>query len=60
MAKINLGVFLVAFATLLLELMLIRIFDVILTTNLSYLVITAALFAFGLTGVYSALNPGNA
>ncbi len=57
MKRIFLGLFLVAFITLLLELALLRVFDVILYSNISYLVITSALFCFGLAGVYSSLNP---
>lgn len=57
MKRIYLGLFLLAFITLLLELALLRVFDVILYSNISYLVITSALFCFGLAGVYSSLNP---
>ncbi len=57
MKKISLGLFLIAFNTLLLELSLLRVFDVILYSNISYLVITSVLFCFGLAGVYSSLKP---
>ena len=43
--------------TLMTELVLTRVFDVLLTTNLSYMVITCAMFAFGLSGVYAAIRP---
>lgn len=39
--------------TLLLELTLTRVFDVILTPNLAYMVITCALFFLGLAGIYT-------
>jgi spermidine synthase len=45
------GIFLVSAATLLLELALTRIFDVILQNNLAYLVVGSALFGFGLGGL---------
>jgi hypothetical protein len=51
------GIFLVAFTTLLTELVLTRVFDVVLSPNLAYMVITLALFSFGLAGVYSTLKP---
>ncbi len=57
MKRISFGLFLIAFITLLLELALLRVFDVILYSNISYLVITSALFCFGLAGVYSSLKP---
>ncbi|MGH6914525.1 MAG: hypothetical protein ACREH3_12565, partial [Geminicoccales bacterium] len=55
--QILLGVFLVALVTLMVELMLIRVFDVVLVSNLGYMVISCALFAFGLSGVYATLRP---
>ena len=57
MKKIYAGLFLISCATLLLELSLLRVFDVILYSNISYLVITSALFCFGLAGVYSSIRP---
>jgi spermidine synthase len=57
MRKLSFGVFLVALATLVLELMLTRVFDVILAPNISYFVVTAAVFAFGLAGIYATLRP---
>ncbi len=41
-----------------LELSLTRVFDVILTTNMAYMVISCALFSFGLAGIYLVLRPG--
>ncbi len=43
---------LVACAIILIELSLIRVFDVIWYTNMSYMVITLAMLAFGLAGVF--------
>jgi hypothetical protein len=39
------------------ELLLIRVFDVVLVNNLGYMIISCALFAFGLSGVYATLRP---
>jgi spermidine synthase len=55
--KTRLALFLVAAATLMLELLLTRVFDVILTPNMAYMVIACALFSFGLAGVYVTLRP---
>lgn len=52
----RLSLFLIASATLCLELLLTRVFDVILTPNLAYMVITCAMFAFGLAGIYLTLR----
>lgn len=51
------SVFFMAFCTLMLEILLIRVFDVILYSNISYMVISCALFSFGLAGVYKTLKP---
>ena len=48
------ALFCIAAATLMLELLLTRVFDVILTPNLAYMVIACALFSFGLAGVGKA------
>ena len=56
-ARLSFGVFLVALVTLMVELLLIRVFDVVLVSNLGYMIISCALFAFGLAGVYGALRP---
>jgi spermidine synthase len=55
--RIKLGLLLVAMTTLLIELLLIRIFDVILTPNLGYMVISTALLSLGLGGIYRAIRP---
>jgi spermidine synthase len=57
MRKLSLGVLLVALSTLVLELMLTRVFDVTLTPNLSYFVVSLAVFSFGLAGIYATLRP---
>lgn len=55
MLSLSIGLFLVAMATLMLELILIRVFDVIWYANMAYMVITLAMFSFGLAGVYASL-----
>ena len=57
MRRIPLAICLVAGSTLAVELLLTRIFDVILYPNLAYMVITGAVFAFGLAGIYTTLRP---
>src|SRR3984957_19967233 len=57
MRRLSFGVLLVALSTLVLELMLTRAFDVTLTPNLSYFVISLAVFSFGLAGIYATLRP---
>jgi spermidine synthase len=57
MREISFGVLLTALASLILELMLTRVFDIVLVPNMSYAVVTMAVFGFGLAGVYAALRP---
>lgn len=57
MYRRKLSLFLIAASTLMLELLLTRVFDVILTPNMAYMVISCAMFAFGLAGIYVALRP---
>jgi spermidine synthase len=57
MKRLSFGVLLIALATLVLELMLTRVFDVVLVPNMSYFVVTAAVFAFGLAGIFATLWP---
>jgi len=47
----------IALTTLMLELNLVRVFDVIWYSNMAYMVITLAMFCFGLSGIYSSLRP---
>src|SRR5712691_10636205 len=51
------GIFLISAATLLLELTLTRIFDVILWSILAYLIVSSAIFGFGLGGLFTMLWP---
>lgn len=57
MRKLSFGVLLIALATLVLELMLTRVFDIVLIPNLAYFVVTAAVFAFGMAGIYATIKP---
>ena len=57
MSRTALGVFCIALSALLLELNLIRIFDVLWYPNMAYMIITLAVFSFGLAGVYLSLKP---
>ena len=57
MRRLSFGVLLIALSTLVLELMLTRVFDVTLTPNLSYFVVSLAVFSFGLAGIYATLRP---
>jgi spermidine synthase len=57
MRRLSFGVMLIALSTLVLELMLTRVFDVTLTPNLSYFVVSLAVFSFGLAGIYATLRP---
>ena len=57
MRRLSFGVMLVALSTLVLELMLTRVFDVTLTPNLSYFVVSLAVFSFGLAGIYATVRP---
>ncbi len=57
MRRLSFGVLLIALSTLVLELMLTRAFDVTLTPNLSYFVVSLAVFSFGLAGIYATLQP---
>lgn len=50
--RLHFGLGFVTFATLLLQLALVRVFDVILDPNMAYMVITSAMFALGLGGIY--------
>jgi spermidine synthase len=57
MRRLSFGVLLIALSTLMLELMLTRVLDVVLVPNLAYFVVTSAVFAFGLAGIYATLRP---
>lgn len=51
------GIFIISAATLLLELTLSRIFEVILWNNMAYMIVSSAIFGFGLGGVFIMLRP---
>jgi spermidine synthase len=55
--RIAVALFLTALTTLMLELALTRVFDVVLTPNMAYMVIACTLFSFGLAGIYATLRP---
>ena len=57
MRKLSLGISLMAVSTLMIELSLIRVFDVLFYPNIAYMIITCAIFAFGLAGIFSVLRP---
>ena len=57
MNRIALSLFLVALTTLMAELALVRIFDVIWYANKAYMIITMVMFCFGLAGVQQSLWP---
>ena len=57
MRRLSCGILLIALATLVLELMLTRVFDVLLTPNIAYFVVTLAVFGFGLAGIRATLRP---
>ncbi|HEC12205.1 MAG TPA: hypothetical protein ENI80_02995 [Acidiferrobacteraceae bacterium] len=57
MIKTKVALFMVAFATLMLELTLIKIFDSLWAPHMAYMVITLALFCFALAGIYLSLKP---
>jgi len=48
---------LLSMASLVTEISLIRVFDVLFYPNISYMIITCSLFAYGLAGVYSVIKP---
>jgi spermidine synthase len=53
----SMALFLLAAASLVAEISLIRVFDVLFFPNISYMIITSSLFAYGLAGVYSVIKP---
>ena len=57
MRRLSFGISLMAVSTLMIELSLIRAFDVLFYPNIAYMIITCAIFAFGLAGIYSVLRP---
>lgn len=57
MRRLSFGVMLISLAALAVELMLTRALDVVLAPTFSYLVVSTAVFGFGLAGVYATLRP---
>ncbi len=57
MHSVRLGIFFIAFTTLLLELTLIRVFDHLWFPNMAYMIITLAMFSIGVSGVIISLKP---
>jgi spermidine synthase len=55
--RLSLGLSLIALSTLMAEVLLIRVFEVIFINNIGYAVITCAMFGFGLAGTYAAIWP---
>lgn len=57
MRRISLGLLIIAMTTLMVELALVRVFDVIWHSNMAYMIITMVMFCFGLSGVFLSLWP---
>jgi hypothetical protein len=57
MSRVPMALFLVALNTLMLEILLIRVFDTILLANVGYMIITCAMFGLGGAGVFTTLFP---
>ena len=59
MRRLSFGILLIALATLVLELMLTRVFDVLLTPNIAYFVVTLAVFGFAPVAEVSCIRPSH-
>src|SRR2546423_13608286 len=55
MRRVSAGLFLLACTTLVVEVLLTRIFDVLLWPNLSFMIISCALFGLALGGLFEML-----
>lgn len=55
--RMSAGILIISLVTLMVELFLMRVFDVILWSNISYMVISCAMFSFGLAGIYRVVRP---
>lgn len=55
MRNIYIVIFTITLITLMTELVLTRVFDVLLATNMAYMIITCAMFSFSLAGIYASL-----
>ena len=56
MSRTDFGLFVLAFAALTVEVLLTRIFDVIMWPNLAFAIISCAMFGLGLGGLYELLR----
>jgi len=56
MSRTDFGLFVLAFAALIVEVLLTRIFDVIMWPNLAFAIISCAMFGLGLGGLYELLH----
>lgn len=54
--RLSCGVFLISLTALMLELVLIRVFDVLFNPASSYLIVSCAIYSFGLSGLYVYLK----
>jgi spermidine synthase len=57
MRRTYIGLFLLALTTLVVEVLLTKIFDVLLWPNVSFMIISCAMFGLGLGGLYEILWP---
>ena len=57
MLRFGLALFLVATVTLMIEVLLIRVFDVVLVPNVGYMVVSFAMFGMGIAGAFAAAWP---
>ena len=59
MRRTYIGLFLLALTTLIVEVLLTKIFDVLLWPNMSFMIISCAMFGLGLGGLYKSSGPGS-
>jgi spermidine synthase len=57
MRRTYVGLFLLALTTLIVEVLLTKIFDVLLWPNVSFMIISCAMFGLGLGGLFEILRP---
>lgn len=57
MRTTSLGIFCLSMASLMTEISLIRVFDVLFYPNIAYMIISSSLFGYGLAGVYAVIRP---
>lgn len=56
---ISIAIFMISLISLLLELTLVRVFDVVFDSSLSYLIVSCAIYSLGLSGLYVYLRQSN-